>query len=385
MGARFVRAVTFAALFVVLPMGMRAFAGYTAEVRLDSSRIFNPESESLLAPFDGEARLSWLSQSVFNVSVSAFAQEGIADLLVPPPQTEPSAGVNLNGIDRVRTYVPQTHASYMPPPAINPPQNDALTAPSQAAPPSVASLSSIAPPAFPRVHFGTYTEYTPAVQSLAANVSVPMRVGALHFNGTMSGSGNQSQQSDAFRAMQNCGTTDENAACPYLRDTGAQSLVVGTNFNVRAGNDNVNLALSSSVSHVSTGDAAIFPYVPVDPDAQISSDFNSAGPDASALQYAGLSDVVKHGVGAALAVPVTSRITLGLQYDRSHYQGDYYGNSLLPGLDAYKDTYLGNVTYQVPNTNSMVTLSARQYRYQDSLSNFNLTQTRADLDFTVKF
>ena len=44
------------------------------------------------------------------------------------------------------------------------------------------------------------------------------------------------------------------------------------------------------------------------------------------------------------------------------------------------------MTYQLPNTNSAVTLSARLYRYQDGLAqNFNLTQTRTDLNFTVKF
>ena len=55
-------------------------------------------------------------------------------------------------------------------------------------------------------------------------------------------------------------------------------------------------------------------------------------------------------------------------------------------MDARKDTYLGNVTYQLPYSSSAITLSARQYRYQDSLTqDFNLNQTRADLNFTVKF
>ena len=383
MGARFVRAVTLAVFFASLFVSLHAFASPVQLVRLEPSRVFSPNSESLLAPFDFEVRsMSYLSQSVFNLSY-APPVESIDDLLVSAAPNLAPPDVNLGGIARVQAYVPQLRASYVPQPNIEAPSNAALTQ-IAVAEPSVASLPAITPPQLSRVHFGTYNAYTPAQQSLAADVSVPMRVGNLHFNGMMSGADHQSLQSDAFRAMQVCGTTDQNAACPYLRDSGAQSLIVGTDFNVRAGNDNLNVQLSSSVAHVSTGDAAIFPYVPVDPDSQINANFNTAGPDASVLQYAGLSDVVRHGVGAAVAVPLNSRVTVGLQYDRSHYQGDY-GNSLLPGLDAYKDTYLGNVTYQVPNTNSMLTLSARQYRYQDSLSNFNLTQTRADLDFTVKF
>lgn len=101
------------------------------------------------------------------------------------------------------------------------------------------------------------------------------------------------------------------------------------------------------------------------------------------LQYPGVTALVKHGVDAKVAVPLTQRVTLGLQYDTSHYQGDY--GALVQGLDARKDTYLGNVTYQLPNS-SAITLSTRLYRYQDGLvQNFNLTQTRTDLNFTVKF
>jgi hypothetical protein len=362
-------------------------AAYPAQsVRLDSTRLFTPDSESLLGSFDGEIqKMSLLSQSIFNLRTSTpFLDRDIADLLMPVSVSTQAPQVNLTAVDRVQTYVPQLRASYVPAPALSAPPAAMVTDAAQSAP-SIASLQQPdAPPTFPPVHFGSYTLYTPAVQSLAANVSVPVRIGNVHFNSTMQGEHQQSPGADAFRALQICGTTDENAACPYLRDSSSQSLTVGTDFNVRAGGDNVNLALSSSVSRITTGDAAIFPYVPIDPDAPLTSNFDAAGPDASVLQYSGLTGLVKHGVGASLAVPVNSRLTVGLQYDRSHYQGDY-GNSLLPGVDAYKDTYLGNVTYQLPNTNSMLTLSARQYRYQDSLSNFNLTQTRADLNFTVKF
>ncbi len=200
----------------------------------------------------------------------------------------------------------------------------------------------------------------PALRADTAGVSVPVHFGGLRFQ-------------TAFHAMQMCSTTDAAAACTSNAESAAaQSLSAGTAFSVRTGNSAVSLGLSGSIEHLNNGAAGIFPYVPPDPDAQ------------AGLTYFGLTNVVSHGVGAQLAVPVTHRVTLGLQYDRSHYQGDY-NSTLLPGFDATKDTYLGNVTYQLPNTNSAITLSARQYRYQDALSAFNLTQTRADLNFTVKF
>ncbi len=179
----------------------------------------------------------------------------------------------------------------------------------------------------------------------------------------------------AFHAMQVCGTADEGAACPSTSEAtaAAQSLTAGADFNVRAGNSAVKVGLSSSIEHVNNATAAMFPYVPLDLDAQ------------AGLSYFGLTDVVAQSVGAQVAVPVNRHLTVGLQYDRSNYQGDY-GSTLLPGFDASKDTYLGNVTYQLPNTSSAITLSARQYRYNDAFSpNYNLTQTRADLNFTVKF
>src|SRR5579883_687694 len=380
MGARFVRAGLVAVLLSALTMACHASAQPLSAVHLEPSRLFNPAAESLLPPFDAAARkMSPLSASVFNVATSQ-ADLDISDLLAREERA-PLPDVNLPAITRETAYTAPAVAPSLPAPELGAPSDVALAAAAQAQP-SVAQLPAADPPTFAPVRFGTYSGYTPSLQSMQANVSVPMRVGNLHFNGLMSGGQEQASTPDAFGALQRCGTTDENAACPYLQNASSQNFAVGTDFNVRAGNDALNLQLSSSVSHLSTGQSAIFPYVPIDPDAGLTSGLDAA--NASILQYAGVTDMVKHGVDARLAVPVNSRITVGLQYDRAHYQGDY-GNSLLPGVDAYKDTYLGNVTYQLPNTSSLLTLSARQYRYQDSLSNFNLTQTRADLNFTVKF
>lgn len=383
MDARFVRVAGLAVLLSALVFGLHASAAPAPQVRLEVSRLFDPSSESLLGALAVEVRgMSYVSQSVFNLAPTAqFVDRELADLLTPS-QPQSSFSVNIAGISPVRTYVPDLRAA-APAPQLTVPNDGALSVAATATP-AIADVP-LEPPSIAPVRFGSYSSFTPARQSLAANVSVPVRVGKVHFNEVMAGSQEQSPQSDAFRALQVCGTTDENAACPYLRDSNAQSFVAATDFNVRAGNSDLKLQLSSTVSHLSFGGSAIFQYVPVDPDAQLNGAFGPAGPDASIVQYPGLADVTKTGVDARLAVPVTNRITVGLQYDRSHYQGDYL-NTVLPDVDAFKNTYLGNVSYQIPNTNSIVTLSARQYRYQDTYSpNFNLTQTRADLNFTVKF
>jgi hypothetical protein len=368
---RFAR-VAASAVLVALFVCAQASAAYlmpsNGAVRLEPARMFNPNSESLLAFTPVSRAMSPIEIALFNVGsqieiplhgeVRAFAFNAPAG----------------SGVASVHLAIPRARASYTSNAAL-PARAPKLTdvplsvPPAQTAPIENALAVRIAPPVLTSVqaapvNFGTYAPYTPSLRGVATDVSAPARVGRMHFE-------------TAFHAMQVCGTADEAAACASIRDSAAQSFSAGTSFNVRAGNSAVKVGLSSTIEHMNNATnnvtAGIFPYVPLDPDAQ------------AGLQYFGLTDVVSQGVTAQLAVPVSQRVTVGLQYDRSHLQGDY-GTTLLPGFDARKDTYLGNVTYQLPNTSSAITFSARQYRFQDAFApNFNLTQTRADLNFTVKF
>jgi hypothetical protein len=323
-------------------------------VRLDADRVFSAP-ESWFAFFSVPARtVSFVTGSVFNIAM-------IPELPLPAPS---AAAVAVgSGVAHVNFAMPAPEPlQYVPSaPRVSaapiqiptladeaPPRVDAPSQP-------IADEHVVEPP-----RFGNYEPYAPTFKAVGGNATVPVRVGGVRFEG-------------AFHAMQVCGTADEASACSSLRDTNSQNFTAGTNFNVRTGGSSVKVQLSSSIEHLTNEAAGIFPYVPLDPDAQ------------AGLSYYGLTDVVKHGVNAQVDVPVAPRVTIGLQYDRSHYQGDY-NTTLLPGFDARRDTYLGNVTYQLPNTTSAITLSARQYRYQDAFApNFNLTQTRADLNFTVKF
>lgn len=391
--SRLPRVAAVAVLGVALFCSAHANAALTPAARLDIARVFSSQSDSLslLGPLLSDSReLSFYSVALFNVAVpSDLAGREVAKLLpAEPARASVARMVNVTGIAPMQTYTAPPAVAY------------AVPAPQGAAPIAAAASTEKVYSATPAVmkpevtavppRFGSYQPYTPSLQSMSAKVAIPVRVGGVHFNGIVSGSEAQTSHTDAFRAVSMCGTTDEGSACPYLHESSASSLVAGTNFNVRTGNRNVNLQLSGSVEHLSNGDAAIFPYVPMDPDQTFDpTKLNGTGPDSTMLYYPGVSALVKHGMDARLAVPINQRLTVGLQYNTAHYQGDY-GTSMVegitPGLDARKDTYLGNVTYQLPNTNSAITLSTRLYRYQDSLAqNFNLTQTRTDLNFTVKF
>jgi hypothetical protein len=370
---RFARIV--AAVALVAALYCRAQANPAAQIaNLDPARMFNPVSESLLADlFNPPKNLSPLAVALFGAPASAAVATIASPVAGSASDSHTVASVNLHAY----TAPLELPAQPLEQPSITP------AAPVAAAHVAAPRVAAVAAP--PVVRFGSYTPYIPAVQHVSEDVRVPVRIGGVHFAGTVSGSQAQTVHADAVRAMQLCGTTDEAAACPYLHDERSQSLAAGTDFDVRAGNTRVNLQLSGSVGRVSTRDAAMYQYAPLDPDTQLNAATPGSPGDTALLYYPGLTDMVSHGVNARLAVPISPVISVGLQYDRAHYQGSY-GALLSPGVDATKNTYLGNLTYQLPHSSSLITLSARQYRYQDTFApNFNLTETCADLSFTVKF
>lgn len=380
---RLSRSAVLAVLVSALSFSAPALAQSLAGATLDPSRMFDRNAESFFSLTPAEHRASSFGAALFNVAVTDSLS------LPAPAQTQPVAAA------RVHLTLPATRAAVAPNISA---QAFATSAPMYADDaPLIAPLTdqrdAISLPEIargfaqsPSVRFGAYQPYVPTLESVMAELNVPVRIGALHFSGQLTGAGMQSLHPDAFHILQVCGTTDQAAPCPYVSDARAQSLTAATNFTLRAGNERLGLQLSGGVERIGFQQDAAFPYVPADPDpvfgGQRSGSFD---PQAPMLYYPGLTNLVKQSVGAKLAVPVTPRVTVGLQYEQQHYKGQY-GQLLFPGLDARKDTYLGNVTYQLPSGSSAITLSARQYHYKDSFApDFNLKQTRADLNFTVKF
>ncbi|HET9095786.1 MAG TPA: hypothetical protein VFN37_03920 [Candidatus Baltobacteraceae bacterium] len=189
------------------PMGADAGALVPA-AHLDPARVFNPNSESLLAAlFAPPEQLS-------PINVVLFGAPNPAATAVPAPEVAaiPGGSALLTAVN-LRAYVPpvQLPAQPVEQPSVTP---VAAVPHAQLARTAVA----LAPPALPGVRFGSYQPYAPALQSLTEHVNVPVRVGGVHFSGIVSGSQAQTTHPDAMRAMQLCGTTDEAAACPYLHD-----------------------------------------------------------------------------------------------------------------------------------------------------------------------
>jgi len=162
-----------------------------------------------------------------------------------------------------------------------------------------------------------------------------------------------------------------------LRDN---SYDAGANFNVRAGKRNLDVTLSSEYEQVARNDSNSFS----------SSTLNSAsswqlpGADAPLVvpNYANLNRL---SVGAGVAVPVLHGLTLNLNYGAQHFYGGY-GLPGLVNLDTVDSTYGGRLTFQLPDRSSTVSISAYQDRFLDgALPVTGSTQTREDVNFTVKF
>jgi len=110
-------------------------------------------------------------------------------------------------------------------------------------------------------------------------------------------------------------------------------------------------------------------------------------PGMSVAQLAGgYNDVTTRGIDAGLAVPIARNLTVGMQYGTQRYTGAVNAQDFSANLDTSKFSYVGNLTFAIPRSSSAIVVSARQYRFLDNLVPANSTsQTRADVNFTVKF
>jgi hypothetical protein len=222
-----------------------------------------------------------------------------------------------------------------------------LDAPYAAGLPQARSLAVISSNAGP-------VSFAPAHQT--APIGGNVRVGPVRFQGGIGGSSSQAPQ-------------------VRLNESDADA---GANFAIRAGNRNVNVNLSSIFQQVTRNDANAF-SAPV-----LNSSWQLPGSDApfAIPSYANVNRVY---VGANVAVPVRNNLTLSLNYGAQRFYGGYG----LPGatnLDTTGNTYGGGLTFAIPHSSGLLSISATQYRYQDNVLQTNATtQTNANVNFTVKF
>jgi hypothetical protein len=218
------------------------------------------------------------------------------------------------------------------------------------------------------------SSFVPNSQGIKVDIATPVRLGNYTVQGNFSAAHLQELAADAYTVT------------PAVRGTDDR-LSAGASFDLRALGRPVNLDLSASVEQLKRNNPTALTY--------LSYDANAQGPDPGQFATAPLGvnpvtfnpnfvNVTRRSLNAAAAMPLSRDLSLNLQYNAQYYSGSY--SSLGQNIDGRKDFYLGNLTYTIPRTSSAITFSAKQYRYRDAfVPSYNLTQNRADLNFTVKF
>ena len=251
-----------------------------------------------------------------------------------------------------------------------------LVTPQPSTRPDFASAYADSNPLFENLSPDVHSAFTPGSQGVNVALSSPVRIGSLTLQGNIAAAHIQETTPNSFAGMQYCtGTTP---GCTFYSNQRATDdrLAAGTTFHLRAWGRPVALDLGASVERLSRDDRTAFTSVPASLPA-----VSSGSPITFNPNYV---DVTQRSLHAAAVVPLSRDLTLGVQYNTQFFTGSYA--ALGQNIDQRKDLYLGNVTYTIPRTASAIVFSAKQYRYHDAfVPANNLTQNRADLNFTVKF
>ncbi len=153
----------------------------------------------------------------------------------------------------------------------------------------------------------------------------------------------------------------------------------GADFDVHAGKRNLRVNLSSAYEHLARRDGSNFTASTLD-----SNTWHLPQPGAPVV-VPNYADLNRLSLGAGLAVPVLHGLTLNLNYDAQRLYGGY-GLPGLVNLDSVSNTYGGKLSFDIPRTTGTLSISAYQDRFADGLLPLNgTTQTREDVNFTVKF
>ena len=153
----------------------------------------------------------------------------------------------------------------------------------------------------------------------------------------------------------------------------------GADFDVHAGKRNLRVNLSSAYEHLARSDGSNFTASTLD-----SNTWHLPQPGAPVV-VPNYADLNRLSLGAGLAVPVLRGLTLNLNYDAQRLYGGY-GLPGLVNLDSVSNTYGGKLSFDIPRTSGTLSISAYQDRFADGLLPLNgTTQTREDVNFTVKF
>jgi hypothetical protein len=230
-----------------------------------------------------------------------------------------------------------------------------------------------------------YSAFAPNSRGEVVTINSPVDVGGFNFTVHGSYSHLQEIQPDSYS-----GLVSGPAYAPTQPEK-YDTYNVGTTFMVPVFGANSTFNLNGQYETLVRNDTRAFQYYPYNPSTGT---FDPTAYAAANAVFAGGSLVsfypnyvnVRHiTIGANTSIPLTRNLNLTGSYSTQRYGGSY-GTTLTQNISERKDYYTGGLTYNIPNSNSSLSFLARHYQYNDAVvQNFNLSENRQDINFTVRF
>ncbi|MBC5809569.1 MAG: S-layer homology domain-containing protein [Candidatus Eremiobacteraeota bacterium] len=230
-----------------------------------------------------------------------------------------------------------------------------------------------------------YSAFTPNTRGTTATFNTPIRIGDVIF--TTRG---QYQHLEEIRPN-SVGNLLYGPAYASTIPIKWDNYTLATAFSVPAFGQRISANLSGTYELLRRNDPTAFPYLPINlttqtPDATAAlASTQLPGGGTGVSFYPNFVNMKRYAFNAAAAVPLTRDVALNMSYSTQRYNGSY-GTTLTQNISQRKDFATAAVVYNIPKTNSSVQFQARNYRYVDDvISNYNLTQNRQDVIFTIRF
>ncbi len=234
-----------------------------------------------------------------------------------------------------------------------------------------------------------YSAFAPNSRGFSASVGSPVRVGTYSFTAR---GGYQHLEEVAPSGL---GAAPFGPAYATNRRLTNDAYTLGSTMRLPVFGQNPTVNVSATYETLKRLDATAHQYYPIDPATQVFAATALAaagfagggtyGPGGRVSYYPNYVDVRHIVLSANASVPLTKDLVANASYSTQRYGGSA-GTTLTQNISERKDYYTGALTYSIPKSNSSLTFLARHYGYTDDVvPNYNFSQDRQDLNFTVRF
>jgi len=225
-----------------------------------------------------------------------------------------------------------------------------------------------------------YSAFAPNTQGPSFTLLAPLRIAGLAIDGRLF-----AQHLSELQANANSTSTFGPQFPSAVRAT-FDKLDAGATFAI--GKVAVNLA--GTLEHLKRNDTSGYTYIPYNPatasaDPGALANFQAAAGSSSVVYYPNYVNLYHTMLAAGASLPVSRDVVLNTRYSDQRYFGSY-GTTLQQNIGGTKDQVDLGLTYTVPKTSSSVGLTFRNSTYKDAaLSSYNLSASREDVNFTIRF